>query len=537
MRTALTSRANGALFVQPSGPNTEPLYLGCYDVDDLEEERGGVSPLYSFNADGVYTLEGVIQSPPDLVNLGLSTLSGLELEVLEQLCGAAALYLTVRTGGDADTFENWRRAIILDLRKVTSRTLRGWIRRSETAEMVSSFGVTAAFPIARAVRLQGYRQTTTETAAINGIAFCSPRCTDGAVMSPVATCHDGFFVCDVSIAGGSGINTHMRRRAALNMGMPVQMALPVIDGSIDAGDRGMLLWSYSTQFAPGSGFANVHVTDDGRTWAAAPTLPFGVGEDIIASCCFTAGVSSPRKMIASGTATGNPVRVAYTHDDGITWTTVSVGSVAGQHVPGRGGLFALNHAAVYLGTDDGYVYRSEDGGATWTAVLSGTLTSSAYYALHFRDRDTGMAVGAGGVVSVTSDSGVTWSAASSPSGDDLVSVHHNGVFWWVATAGGELYYSQDTGGTWTQRDGFAGSGSGVVTWVDWLDRFRGMATHTIAGAGYLLYTIDGGYTWDRVPIPTNAGLNMVKMCNATTAYIVGEPQGGTGFVAQVRAVA
>ena len=36
----------GAVWVQPSGPNTKPMYLGCHEVGEVSEGQGDVTLLY-----------------------------------------------------------------------------------------------------------------------------------------------------------------------------------------------------------------------------------------------------------------------------------------------------------------------------------------------------------------------------------------------------------------------------------------------------------------------------------------------------------
>lgn len=478
---ALTSKQNGALFIQPDGPNTEVIYMGCYHVDDVQENKGDITPIYCIE-NGDFVMAGSTEAPPEVISLTVNTLSGVSLESLETITCPVVLYMTLRTTGDADVFGNWRRAAILDVRKITSRTLQGWVRRNEDVEMVTAFGLSAGFPIIDAVRLQAYRQTITGTTALNGIHFCSGvRCADGENAAR-GLCEEGFITTDA----GAGVT------------------------------------------------ADVLFTSNGAAWTAGSADPFAADEHILAGDCFALDADTTRHLVARGVTDGsNPAEIGYSDDGGATWTLVNVGSVNGQFVPGRGGLFALNRSNLYLGTDDGYIYKSTNGGETWTAVESGVIHTGAYNAIHFKDRLVGMAAGDAGVVALTVDGGQSWSVVTAPSADNITGLFFNGLFWWVTTDGGELYYSGNNGTTWTQRSGFTGSGTGVLTWVDWLNKFEGMATHTIAGAGYLLHTIDGGYTWERVTVPTNTGFNMVKMCSASLAYVVGEVSGGTGFVAKV----
>jgi len=37
---------NGSLWIQPDGPNTQPQFLGCHKLGDVEQAQGDVTLLY-----------------------------------------------------------------------------------------------------------------------------------------------------------------------------------------------------------------------------------------------------------------------------------------------------------------------------------------------------------------------------------------------------------------------------------------------------------------------------------------------------------
>ena len=44
--------AMGAVWVQPDGPNTEVLYLGCHDVGDIVQPQGDVATRFCPSVEG-----------------------------------------------------------------------------------------------------------------------------------------------------------------------------------------------------------------------------------------------------------------------------------------------------------------------------------------------------------------------------------------------------------------------------------------------------------------------------------------------------
>ena len=100
-------------------------------------------------------------------------------------------------------------------------------------------------------------------------------------------------------------------------------------------------------------------SDKGATWANATGLvpsPFA-GGDIMAGVCFPVGKDTTRLLVASGPKAGS-AQIAYSDDDGATWSTVTVGSTAWEGASGAGALFALDWTHIWFATDHGNVYFS-----------------------------------------------------------------------------------------------------------------------------------------------------------------------------------
>jgi len=102
---------------------------------------------------------------------------------------------------------------------------------------------------------------------------------------------------------------------------------------------------------------------------------------------------------------------------------------------------------------------------------------------------------------------------------------------WVGYATGNMYYTRDGGETWTIRS-FLGSGTGAVKAIKFVDDYVGYVVHnTAAPVGYVLFTFDGGYTWERLTSPTNSGYNAIFASDEWKFFLAGEANGASGFVA------
>jgi hypothetical protein len=118
------------------------------------------------------------------------------------------------------------------------------------------------------------------------------------------------------------------------------------------------------------------------------------------------------------------------------------------------------------------VYRTQNGGASWTIVNQGLGLEKLY----FSDAMNGCVVGYGGRISTTSDGGLTWTPRVSGTTNDLQAVH---------------FFNSQYG-----------------TAVGW--------------AGTILRTNDGGVTWFTEPPPTIDYFESVVMLGPTSIIIGGQ---------------
>jgi photosystem II stability/assembly factor-like uncharacterized protein len=195
-----------------------------------------------------------------------------------------------------------------------------------------------------------------------------------------------------------------------------------------------------------------------------------------------------------GIAFGDPVDGAFvvlvTEDSGTTWSKVDRGALPAP-LPGEAGFAASGTAVVaqgdrhaWFGTGGGAVarvYRTEDGGSSWTVVGTSLPagSSAGIFGVAFRDTLHGVAVGGdyrdpmGDAPNLlrTVDGGHSWAVVRAPG---LVGVQYG-----VVHAGGTAYVaagppgtaiSRDDGATWTRIDSTAyntvtAAGTSGTTWA------------------------------------------------------------------------
>jgi photosystem II stability/assembly factor-like uncharacterized protein len=300
----------------------------------------------------------------------------------------------------------------------------------------------------------------------------------------------------------------------------------------DPGDNGYIV----TSALSGSpvNVANVWYTINGGTdWAECSARPFSGGEDI-SSVAVVGDKYDHRVIVSRGTTDGaNPAEIAYadvTMVGTTAWVNVNVGSVTGQYITH---LFLLDWQHIYAVTDDGYVYRSADGGATWNAKLS--LGTVQFNESSWLRNGVGWVGGASNTIYLTKDYGDSWSAITGPTGgagDDVNTIHvtpDGTVF--VGNSGGEMYGSFNDGVEWSTLPAQGITPTAVKRIRGTNNQYIWAVVNIASGAGRVVRSTDGGAQfrlWS-LNIPTNAGLNALFVVDPNYVYVGGDPQGSTAF--------
>ena len=132
------------------------------------------------------------------------------------------------------------------------------------------------------------------------------------------------------------------------------------------------------------------------------------------------------------------------------WTRVSTGFVAAA---GPMAIHAESTSEVYMVGLGGYIYKSDDITSGVSVVEDGSLSSEDGNAIHGQGQVI-VSVHNNNVVKMTTNGGTAWSLITGPSvGNNLVSVAViSQTQFYVGTDAGELFYTMDSGSTWTQRN-------------------------------------------------------------------------------------
>jgi photosystem II stability/assembly factor-like uncharacterized protein len=474
-----------SLWILPDGPNTKPEYLGCHGVGDIAEPLGDVTLKYCPDPakSGAFVVKKQFRGEPGAVTTSIETDLRKVADYLEDLslCGVP-IFVHKVSCGRRDVFTNFDRSFILRSATITQRSLGNLAVRDPGSEDEStqSFDITAT-SLSRIFNLDVAKVSIAELHDITGIAICGEDRCEG-------DCGAATKVTDSMFAG----QKH-----------PISSALIK---------------------------AEVIKSLNGAAWAETGGDPFAAGEDIQGIVCFRTGRDTLRVVVACGTTDGAaPMKIAYTDDNGATWTHVHVGSVNGEYCSSSHALFALDRYHMWIGSSGGRIYFSSDGGLSWTLQENAVISATAIMGVSFSSANVGFAVYTGGQVAKTTDgsqSGATWSVVTTSGCTTARDIHAiSSYFVWVGGGAGK-FYSHDAGVTWAMRDAIP---TGAL---DFLDDLFGMSVGSAAN-GAIYMTINGGYDWQVLPSITNNGLNDVQIVSPKLAYVVGNASGGTGFMAKI----
>lgn len=146
-------------------------------------------------------------------------------------------------------------------------------------------------------------------------------------------------------------------------------------------------------------------SDGGLTWSPAYTYNGALAIFTFRYLKFPGGGLTGYAVGGFSGSFGNVAEVVKTTDGGQTWQIAYPASSS----PSLGGVSALafaNPRVGYLADVQSRLFRTTNGGRSWTQMAQGTFGS--FYAIAFTDSLTGFGVGDQGNLRMTTDGGQTW---------------------------------------------------------------------------------------------------------------------------------
>jgi len=154
---------------------------------------------------------------------------------------------------------------------------------------------------------------------------------------------------------------------------------------------------------------------------------------------------------------------------------------------------------------------------TWTSQISGSSTQFIDDVC-FIDANRGWTTMAPNIVLRTNDGGDVWTQqiVTGLGAVSLTSIYFvNSVVGFLLDNNATIYKSLDGGLTWTPK--YTNSTAPASFDIYFIDQQNGWVSRT----DYLLFTDDGGDTWDSIPNPLSTSAMEIEFVNATVGYIMG----------------
>jgi photosystem II stability/assembly factor-like uncharacterized protein len=285
---------------------------------------------------------------------------------------------------------------------------------------------------------------------------------DGAPGSLFSVCAAGRDV--VWASGGNGSGTSPVVVVSTNGGSTWRDAT----GSLQNVDLYCINSLDATRAWVGSSDGRIFATSDGGSVWAEQTYPGRQSAFINGITMFPDG---------TGYAMGDPPGdgqfvVLKTTNFGATWTHVaSEPGLSSAEAGWNNSFFWIDAQHGWFGTNMNRVWRTTDGGASWSSATTGSTNS---FGVSFRDASTGLAVHGSGTIARSTNGGQSWSLVATPTGSQMtgVALIPGTSSAWVTDDVSP--YRTRTGGTlWNAEETYPISGS--ITHVSLADSTRGWA--------------------------------------------------------------
>jgi len=208
-----------------------------------------------------------------------------------------------------------------------------------------------------------------------------------------------------------------------------------------------------------------------------------------------------------------------TVDGGETWNRIADGT---DHSINSAWFHGLNTG--WMAGNSGEIKRTGDGGQTWEELDSGT--DESLNEIRFADDQNGWAAGNEGTILRTTDGGDIWQVQSSGTDLDLEGLGvHDAQTAWVAGEDEIILNTDDGGTTWTTQH----LAEEISFRTPDLESIFAIDQDTVWAVGgrsrepsLMMFSIDGGESWARVPAPADEHITDVYLTSAQNGWAVGD---------------
>ena len=151
----------GAIFMQPEGPATSMVFLGCHEIASIEEPLGDYTPFFCPDPSKpkTWVTSGETFAPPEAVTTQVMEDVTDSLSYLEKQKCPFALYINMVCNGRKDVFGNYEKTFLIDVRKITNRSYENLALRDSDERAGVTHDLSGALPLIKMVDLKSIEQT------------------------------------------------------------------------------------------------------------------------------------------------------------------------------------------------------------------------------------------------------------------------------------------------------------------------------------------------------------------------------------------
>lgn len=277
-----------------------------------------------------------------------------------------------------------------------------------------------------------------------------------------------------------------------------------------------------TSGSPGLNARIMYSKDQGATWSSQVVNSMAAAEVPVDAVC-----AGPYIVIFSG---GSNDRMHYALITEVlrgiaVWNAVATGFV-GAGSPSK--AYAHNAENIWVTGDGGYIYKITDPTNSASAKTSGDITTQNLKGIHSYDDTNVVAVGASNVVLLSRNGGTSWALQTGPAaGVQMNAVWMTGAnSWLIGSNAGVLYFTEDAGLTYTTI-GIPDSASGIINDIRFSKRSVGYIGRSMTSnpRAQILRSIDGGYSWFKAEgketMPLGQTINSIAACEDNPNLVFG----------------
>jgi hypothetical protein len=172
---------NGGIWIQPDGPGTEIVFLGCHQVESVDAPQGDESPFFCANPaqTKAFIAVGSSSSPPEMITFTIMERLTNALSDLRDLTCPFPVYITQTSCGRKDVFENADIVWVYNVRRITNRSIANPVQWDADDPITRSYDVSALPPETEVRAVTAVDATSGSSEDLNAVTFCDDaQCAD-----------------------------------------------------------------------------------------------------------------------------------------------------------------------------------------------------------------------------------------------------------------------------------------------------------------------------------------------------------------------